>query len=37
MLKKGSGASYHDYRGVTLLSVVGKVFAAVLEAVAFVL
>ena len=29
--KKGSGEEYSDYRGVTLLSVVGKVYAMVLE------
>ena len=29
--KKGRGEEYGDYRGVTLLSVVGKVMASVLE------
>ena len=31
VLKKGSGESFADYRGVTLLSVVGKVFGKVIE------
>lgn len=30
--KKGSGEEFDDYRGVTLLSVIGKVYAMVLEA-----
>ena len=30
--KKGSGESFDDYRGVTLLSVVGKIFGKVIEA-----